>query len=68
MSSNYHHKKCRSHGGDCSRRNLVRVNANKHYHWHAMFGNRLTRDIVDEINRLWIDPDYRLEVVTLVRR
>ena len=60
MSSNRHHKKCRSNGGNTSNRNCVRVDAKRHYFWHALFGNMTGEEIAQEINKLWLDGDYKV--------
>ena len=57
---NRHHRRPRSLHGDNSPRNISIVDVESHTLWHRMFQNMPPREIVEEINRVWIDPDYKL--------
>jgi hypothetical protein len=61
----HHHRKCRSNGGNGDKGNLVEVDRDRHNFWHAMFRNMKPDEIVDEINSVWIDPEFK---VMLLRR
>jgi len=58
-----HHRKCRSNGGDNSQRNLSCVNGKAHQAWHMLFRNWKAEQIAEEINKVWLDPDFRFLVV-----
>lgn len=62
MSSNIHHRRPRSKGGTTRwpRGNCVKVVARRHYFWHCLFGNMSGESIIEEINRLWIDPTCKI--------
>jgi hypothetical protein len=60
MSSNRHHRKPRSLGGETNRHNCVMVNARRHYFWHQLFGNMNGWEIAREINTLWLDPEFKV--------
>jgi hypothetical protein len=53
-----HHRKPRSIGGKSEPRNLSRLAGNKHSAWHLLFQNWTAEAIAEEINRLYLDPDY----------
>jgi hypothetical protein len=55
-----HHKKCVSNGGTNNPQNLSMVREKDHQAWHRLFQNWSVPDIVDELNSVWIDPDYRI--------
>ena len=38
------------------------VDASRHKAWHLLFQDWKIGQIVDELNYVWIDPDYRLEI------
>lgn len=59
-----HHRLPQSKGGTDYHPlgNLVRVNKVRHAHWHALFADRDLRSIVEELNSVWIDPRYKLEI------
>jgi hypothetical protein len=59
-----HHRKPRSLGGDDSPRNLSYVSRTRHNAWHTLFANWSPTQIARHINAMWLDPDYRLVVVT----
>ena len=60
MSSNRHHRLARSRGGSTNNHNCVRVDSKRHYYWHALFGNMTGEEIALEINKLWLDPNYKV--------
>ena len=59
MSSNRHHRKPRSRGGNGGG-NVVRVDARRHYFWHALFGNMNGDEIAQDINQFWLDPSFKV--------
>ena len=65
QGKNRHHRKPKSRGGGNNERNISVVPIIQHQAWHTMFNNMQAQQIVDKINRTWIDPDYKL---VLVRR
>ena len=60
QGKNRHHRKPKSRGGGNSNRNISVVSIAQHQAWHTMFANMQPQQIVDKINRTWIDPDYEL--------
>ncbi len=38
--------------------NLSHVSKRQHAHWHALFGVMTPEQIVNYINRKWLDPEY----------
>lgn len=60
-----HHRKPRSLGGDDSDRNLSYVTRDRHEAWHRLFSNWSPGQIARHINAMWLDPDYKLVVVTV---
>jgi hypothetical protein len=59
----HHHRKPKSLGGIREPRNTSLIPPKKHQAWHLLFSNYAPERIVEEINRLYLDPDYRLIVV-----
>ena len=59
MSSNRHHKRPRSRGGKGGN-NVVRVDSLRHYFWHSLFGNMTGYEIMQDINRNWLDNRYKV--------
>ena len=61
---NRHHRQCESNGGHAyvfkGESNVVNVDSHRHALWHQMFGNMFPEEIVDEINKLWLDPRVKL--------
>lgn len=62
-----HHRRPRSRGGDSSRRNIVRVPADKHAAWHLLFVNLSPHEIAAQINAVWLDPDFYFTVQEVPR-
>ncbi len=58
-----HHRKPRSNGGTDEERNLSIVLRRKHVAWHMLFGNGSPQEIAAEINKVWLDPDFKFVVV-----
>jgi len=58
-----HHRKPRSKGGDNSCNNIVTVNKTKHQAFHHLFYEGSPQKIANILNRTWIDLDYELIVV-----
>jgi hypothetical protein len=58
-----HHRKPRSLGGTATKTNISRLPPKKHTAWHILFSNLTPEKIAEEINRLYLDPDYQLIVV-----
>jgi hypothetical protein len=55
-----HHRKPRSIGGKNDPRNVILLPFAKHEAWHLLFANFTPEQIAEEINRLYLDPDYEL--------
>lgn len=53
-----HHRKPRSIGGSNETRNRILLPYNKHEAWHLLFANFTAECIAEEINKLYLDPDY----------
>jgi hypothetical protein len=59
-NSSQHHRKPRSLQGSDSPYNISVVRVKDHQAFHQLFQNWSVPDIVDELNSIWIDPDYRI--------
>lgn len=55
-----HHRKPISIGGSDEERNLSWVKDNKHKAWHLLFSNMTAYEIVNEINKYYLDPDFKM--------
>jgi len=53
-----HHRKCKSHGGSDLPNNISMVTEKRHEAWHTLFENKTTEQIVQELNDVWINPEY----------
>ncbi len=53
-----HHRKPRSLGGGDEKVNLSEVDPKKHEAWHLLFSNKTPEAIAQEINRVWLDPNW----------
>ena len=62
MRKNKHHRKPRFVGGRNNKRNISFVCKEKHHCWHVLFGIKTAHEIADEINKHWIDPDFKFIV------
>lgn len=58
-----HHRKPVSLGGSSHKSNISRVTLQKHQCFHLLFANMTPEQIADELNRIWIDPAYRMVAV-----
>ena len=59
-----HHRKCRSNGGSNHVTNISMVKSGKHESWHHLFKNFTAFKIAEIINEKWLDPDFKLIVVS----
>lgn len=57
-----HHRKPKSLGGATTGRNISLLPDKKHKAWHFLFSNLPPWKIAEEINRLYLDPDYLVVV------
>lgn len=58
-----HHRKPKALGGTLARGNVSHVPPKKHNAWHCLFpGNWTPQRIAEEINRTFLDPEYRFVV------
>lgn len=56
-----HHRKSKSLGGTAEKGNISKIPHKKHQAWHTLFpGNWTAERIAEEINRVYLDPAYRL--------
>ena len=60
-----HHRLPTSLGGTSEIDNISYLTPTKHQSWHTLFQNWDAERIVEEINRLYIDPHY--EVIAIKR-
>ncbi len=67
MENSRHHRKPRSIGGSNEPPNTVKVPHHKHEAWHILFKNMTAQQIFEEINNIWIDPDYKIALVPTKR-
>lgn len=58
-----HHKKCRSNGGTNDPENLSYIKRHLHESWHSLFSNLRPRAIARLINKVYLDPEWRLVAV-----
>jgi len=58
----WHHKKCRSNGGESTKENLSHVPVHLHQAWHNLFSNMTPQEIAKVINRDWLDPAFEFVV------
>ena len=65
VTNDVHHRKPRSLGGDDSPRNLSVVSRIRHNAWHTLYANWSPVQIARHTNAMWLDPDYKLVVVTV---
>jgi hypothetical protein len=56
----WHHRKPRSLGGDSSDRNMSHVSVSKHRAYHILFSNMTPEQIAKVLNKVWLDPDWKL--------
>lgn len=60
-----HHRKAKSLKGTSDPKNISYVDEQKHRAWHCLFREGKPEYVVEQINKVWIDPDY---VVTVTKR
>ena len=65
---NRHHRLPKSRGGSGHPENISLVDPERHFLWHALFLNMNAEEIVEEINRVWIDPQFQMKCVRRRRR
>jgi hypothetical protein len=58
-----HHRKPISRGGKTTPQNLSMVSCVKHRAWHTLFANMSPPEIAEEINSVWLDPDFMLKAL-----
>lgn len=63
-----HHRKPRSLGGLSTPKNISMVSINQHEAFHTNFSNMTVPEICDELNKVWIDPDYKIICVKRTER
>jgi len=51
-----------NNGGGDNQENISIVSKKKHQAWHLLFGHMEPWDIANEINEVWLDPLYKLDV------
>ena len=54
----HHHRKPRSAGGDRNNGNISTVEHRFHEAYHRLFGPGLPHSVAEQLNEIWIDPDY----------
>lgn len=63
MNIDKHHRLPRSRGGSNRNSNISLVRKDLHVAYHKLFGNATPDEIVEILNRVWIDPAYKLVAV-----
>ena len=63
MNIDKHHRLPRSKGGSNQNKNISLVRKDLHVAYHKLFGNMSVEEIADLLNRVWIDPSYKLVAV-----
>jgi hypothetical protein len=63
MQVSSHHRRPRSRGGDESHKNISIVKDSQHNAWHLLFENKTPQQIADFINAVWLDPDFKFQVI-----
>lgn len=63
MNIDKHHRLPRSRGGSNRNSNISLVRKDLHVAYHRLFGNATPDEIVEILNRVWIDPAYKLVAV-----
>ena len=62
VKTNRHHRCPKSRGGTWATDNISVIPIRKHAAWHCLFENYDVYAIVHIINKVFLDPAYRLEV------
>lgn len=60
-----HHLIPRSRGGNGHDGNLRELSEKRHAAWHLLFGNKLPEEVIAEMIRQWVPPDYFKEVILI---
>ena len=60
-----HHRKSKARGGTNEQENISMVKDKFHQAFHLLFGDADPGYIVEQLNSIWIDPDY---CVVLMKR
>ena len=63
MNIDKHHRLPRSRGGSNRNSNISLVRKDLHVAYHRLFGNATPDEIVEILNKVWIDPAYKLVAV-----
>jgi len=63
MNIDKHHRLPRSRGGSNRNSNISLVRKDLHVAYHKLFGNDTPDEIVEILNKVWIDPAYKLVAV-----
>lgn len=63
MNIDKHHRLPRSRGGSNRNSNISLVRKDLHVAYHRLFGNATPDEIVEILNKVWIDPTYKLVAV-----
>lgn len=58
-----HHRLPRSRGGGDDPDNISVVSKKLHEKYHGLFGNATAEEIVEIMNKVWLDPCYKLVLV-----
>lgn len=67
MNIDKHHRLPRSKGGSNSNSNISLVRKDLHVAYHKLFGNATPDEVADILNKVWIDPAYKLVAVRRTR-
>lgn len=57
-----HHRKPKKLGGTNHKKNISMVNSFLHRAWSVLFGNLTAQEIAREINKTWLDPEFKFIV------
>jgi hypothetical protein len=57
-----HHRKPRSLGGGHQPENISKIKFKFHEAWHLLFGDATPEEIAEEINKKYLDPEFRFAV------
>lgn len=67
MNIDRHHRLPRSNGGSNSNSNISLVRKDLHVAYHKLFGNATPDEVAEILNKVWIDPAYKLVAVRRTR-
>lgn len=54
-----HHRKPRSLGGGNEPENISHIKFKFHEAWHLLFGDKPAKEIAEEINKYYLDPEFK---------